>query len=79
MKTSSDSEDRNRSDEFKKGTFALKFLRKMQFSDFLEVLFSPLSKEFKTFLSRFPVSIFQTFFWLGLRLKNPTNNKFQPK
>jgi len=31
------------------------------------------------FLSRFPVSFFETFFWLRLRRKTPTKNKFQPK
>jgi len=51
----------------------------MQIFYFQEAILWQFSEKFKKFLSRLHVSSFETFFWLGRRLKTPTNKKFQPK
>ena len=63
----------------KKVPLHLKILRKMQIFDFPEAIFWQFSEKFKKVFSRFPGSFFETVFSLGVRLKTPTNNKFQPK
>ena len=79
MKTSSDSEDSNRSDEFKKGTFAFEICEKNTIFWFSgSVVFATFQKV-QNIPFPFPCEHFPNIFWLGLRLKNPTNNKFQPK
>jgi len=47
--------------------------------DFPQVIFRQILQKFKKLFSRFPVSFFETHFWLGLRLKTPTNKKFHGK
>ena len=44
-------------------------MRKMQIFEFPEGIFWQFSEKFKNFLSRFPVSFFETFFLHGLHLK----------
>jgi len=51
----------------------------MQIYDFSVVVFRQYSKKFKKFLSRFRASFFETFSWLGLGMKTPFDQKFQPK
>jgi len=57
----------------------LKFLIKTQKYDFQEVLFLCNFKKIHIIPFTLPVSFFETLFWLGLRLKTPTNKKFRPK
>jgi len=79
VKTSTDSENSNRSDEFEKVNFAFENVKKNANFYFLVAVFRQYSKKLKKFLSRLPASFFETFLWLGLRLKIPFDQKFQPK
>jgi len=78
-KTSSDRVDKDLSDGLKNVPLDLKILRKTQIFDLPEYNFWRFLRNSKNFLSRLPVSFFETVVWLGLRLRAPTNQKCKLK
>ena len=56
-----------------------KFWKKCKFWIFRKWFFWQFSKKFKTFVSRYLVSSFEMFFWLGLRRKTQLTRNFQAK
>jgi len=64
VKTSSDSEDGNRSGELKKDNVTFANFEKMQMFEFPKVILWQFSKKIKKFLSLFSVSFIETFLLL---------------